>query len=162
MAKSFTRTYKSWNGMIQRCHGDKGSKHPRYGGRGIYVCERWRIFENFLEDMRECPEDHTIDRIDNDGNYTPENCRWATKKQQANNTKDTIWIELGRETHTLSQWSEMTGIPSLTFLARLRRGLSLDDIINKPRPRRHKVTSSESITWLGTLKRRKQEILQHT
>jgi hypothetical protein len=78
-----TRTYQSWCSMIARC-----GSHPDYAGRGIKVCARWRTFANFLADMGERPEGLTLDRYpDNDGNYRPGNCRWATPKQQAENRR---------------------------------------------------------------------------
>ena len=71
--------------MLQRCGGSTRAEWPRYGGRGITVCERWRWFPNFLADMGACPPERSLDRIDNDGNYEPGNCRWATMQQQVHN-----------------------------------------------------------------------------
>ncbi len=93
------RTHKSWDHMIQRCTNPNHVKYPRYGGRGITVCDRWRKFSNFLDDMGERPERMTIDRINNDGNYEPSNCRWATMSQQIKNQD---WPSVCRLGHPFS------------------------------------------------------------
>lgn len=97
--------------MISRCYVPSATEYENYGGRGIKVCERWRRFENFYEDMGERPTPkHSLDRIDVNKDYTPENCRWATFKEQCDNKVNTIWISFNGETHTVSDWAKKLGM----------------------------------------------------
>lgn len=82
-----TRSYSAWANMLNRCRNPADAKYPRWGGRGITVCKRWDKFENFLADMGEPPEGLSLDRIDNNGDYKPSNCRWATAHQQVHNRR---------------------------------------------------------------------------
>lgn len=96
-----TPTYTSWEAMRARCNNPKNVDYHSYGGRGIKVCERWASFVNFLADMDERPEGMTLDRIDNDGNYEPGNCRWTTKEVQRDNSTLSIDYKTGRFKRTI-------------------------------------------------------------
>lgn len=121
-------TYKIWVVMRTRCNNPNFPKYPRYGGRGIRVCERWDRFENFLADMGERPAGMSIDRIDNDGDYCPENCKWSTNKEQSRNQRWTVRLTYNGETKTRQEWCEIHGIKLSTFRHRLSRGWTLDQI----------------------------------
>lgn len=114
-----TSIYRSWQHMKARCltHADKDFKH--YGGRGIKICERWENFENFLADMGEKPEGLTIERIDNDGNYEPDNCKWATQKEQLRNSRNNRIICYQGESRLLIDWANILGIGRSTLAYRL-------------------------------------------
>lgn len=117
-----TKVYKTWQQMRQRCENPKDTSYHRYGGRGIKVCDRWQEFENFLLDMDEPPVGASIDRIDNDGDYTPENCRWATVQEQQNNIRTNRLFTHEGKTQTLAQWSRELGIPYHVLKYRLDHG----------------------------------------
>lgn len=118
-----TSEYKTWLGIKERCFNPNSKFYKDYGGRGITMCDRWNnSFSNFLADVGPRPPNMTIDRKDNNGNYKPGNCRWATKSEQSNNRRDNRILELGDQKMTMSQWAEKTGIKVGTIWARLDRG----------------------------------------
>jgi hypothetical protein len=118
-------TYHSWAGMKARCTNPNHSSFERYGGAGVLLCERWLSFENFLADMGERPPGTTLDRYPNqNGNYEPGNCRWATDEQQARNKGNNRLLTLDGVTRTTAEWSEVLGLPQATISDRLRRGRS--------------------------------------
>jgi hypothetical protein len=122
-----TAEYKTWSGMIQRCHNLNHKNYDCYGGRGITVCDRWLdSFENFLADMGPRPTGMTLDRSDNDKGYSPDNCRWATKEQQANNTRANVFIEWNGKRQTRSQWERELNMKPTTLRGRLARGWSME------------------------------------
>jgi len=93
-----TPTYNSWAQISQRCENKNNAAFNNYGGRGITVCARWRVFENFLADMGERPLGCSLDRVNNDGNYEPVNCRWATRLEQARNRRPRRFYKKPKET----------------------------------------------------------------
>jgi hypothetical protein len=125
-----------WRSMIQRCHNPNDKAFPKYGGRGIEVCDRWRTsFVNFISDIGRRPSpDHSVDRIDNNGNYEPENCRWATRKQQSRNQRKTPIVTYMGETKPLCDWADECGIDRKTLYLRLKRGWGIEKMLStKPR-----------------------------
>ena len=118
--KSYTPEYRVWRDMKNRCDLSTNSAYKNYGGRGITYVERWSVFENFYNDMGPRPTGTTLDRIDNQKDYSPENCRWATMKQQQNNKRTNRFITLEGVTKTVTEWAETLGIPVSTFRYRLK------------------------------------------
>jgi len=128
-----TPTYVCWQGMIQRCYDKNFSRYYLYGGRGIEVCDRWRDFRNFLADMGEKPDKMSIDRYpNNDGNYEPSNCRWATMKQQGQNRRTNKLLIHNGESKSVSEWAEIMEVPRSVFQDRIRLGWSDSAIITTP------------------------------
>ncbi len=122
--KSHTSIYVAWCSMRSRCSDPKSESYSRYGGRGIRVCDRWNFsFESFISDMGDRPEGMTIELIDNDGNYEPGNCRWATVAEQGRNKSNNRMITAFGMTYCLSEWVEITGMARTTLKKRLNRGI---------------------------------------
>lgn len=116
--------YNSWRGMMSRCYREKDISYKSYGGRGIKVCEEWHCVEGFEKWVEANPyfKGATIDRIDTDGNYEPQNCRWATHFEQCKNRRNSILIEYGGEVHNITEWAQITGINRSTLNNRYWRG----------------------------------------
>lgn len=129
-----TRTYGIWSGMLTRCTNKLDEAYSRYGGIGITVCNRWaESFENFFADMGECPSGLSIERIDNDLGYSPENCEWATYSQQAKNTRRTRLITSNGKTLCISDWAKEVGISEATIRCRIDRfNWSPTDAVSTP------------------------------
>lgn len=126
--------YASWYHMRQRCNYEKNHHYSYYGGRGITVCERWNVFENFYTDMGPRPSaSHTLDRIDTNGNYEPDNCRWATKKEQQRNRRVNVLHEYQGRQCTLAELAEIAGIHPSSLRKRLKRGASVEDAVSRPK-----------------------------
>lgn len=131
--RSRSRIYKIWQAIHQRCRNPNIPRYKHYGKRGINVCERWNQFENFFEDMGETySDDLTIDRIDNDGNYCKENCRWSNYEQQANNTSRTIYLEFENKRKALSVWCRERHMNYAAVLWRIKNGWSATDALTTP------------------------------
>lgn len=120
--KTNSKTYRIWGGMIQRCTNPKNHKFHRYGGRGIKVCESWKNFAAFLKDMGECPDGKQIDRINNNEDYTKENCRWADIKTQARNRSNNRIIEINGDKKTMTEWCEKLNMSPIMVRMRIHRG----------------------------------------
>ncbi len=117
-----TRVYRIWAGMKQRCENPNNTAYHRYGGRGIKVCDRWQDFDNFLSDMGDPYDWQSLDRLDNDGDYEPGNCRWATTQEQQNNLRSNRLFTHDGKTQTLAQWARDLGIAYHVLKYRLNNG----------------------------------------
>lgn len=139
--KRNTRLFNIWYKMIQRCTNPKEAAYKDYGHRGIYVCQEWlNSFEAFWDWAQKngYRDDLSIDRIENNGPYSPENCRWATQKEQANNRRSNIIIEYKGESHNIAEWAKITGIKSGTLLRRYKQGWTLEEIFEPTHPHGYK------------------------
>lgn len=125
--------YRIWNEINKRCHNVSCKKYKNYGARGIKVCSRWHDFANFYSDMGPRPSlQHSIDRIDVNGDYSPENCRWSTPKAQARNKTNTVFVEFLGEKKSLGEWCEIYGMRTNTVLGRLKLGWPIEKALTTP------------------------------
>lgn len=128
-----SRAYAIWHSMVNRCHQPNCKTYRAYGGRGVSVCDRWRrSFENFFSDMGNPPDGCSIDRIDNAVGYQPDNCRWATSREQQLNRRDTIRLTLGEHTKPLTVWAESLSISPITLATRIKRGWTHERALTTP------------------------------
>ncbi|MBD2076323.1 hypothetical protein H6F86_21050 [Phormidium sp. FACHB-592] len=130
----YKRLYSIWDLMIKRCYDPSYGNWIRYGGRGIKVCDRWlNSFEAFVSDMGDRPSpEYSLDRTDNNADYTPENCRWATAKEQGRNKRNNRLITINGETKCLSEWAESFGISASVVYQRLRSGWDFQTALKAP------------------------------
>lgn len=124
--------YSVWKGMMSRCYRASDKDYPKYGGRGIKVCQQWHKFANFENDIGERPEGTSLDRVDVDGNYEPGNCRWATPEVQQRNRRCNRVFEIHGERFTFSEVCQQNSIAESTLRNRLNKGMSLDEALSVP------------------------------
>ncbi len=130
-----TRIYDIWTQMKSRCGNPSHKDYHHYGGRGIIVCGRWKdSFEAFYSDMGPRPSNrHTLDREDNEGDYNPENCRWATMSQQNRNKSTNRLLTIAGETKCIAEWAKTAGLTPSILYARLSRGWSDEEAVSRPK-----------------------------
>lgn len=137
--KSHTRTFRIWSQMKTRCSNPKNIRWHCYGGRGIKVCDRWmNSFESFLEDMGECPDGYSIERIDVNGNYEPSNCKWIPLSRQAANTRQNVFLTYEGKTQTIADWAREKGFPYGVLRHRIAKGWSVEEALTKPFERQNR------------------------
>ena len=140
LSKQFPGSYRAWKDMRFRCNRESSHDYADYGGRGIVVCAKWNDFSNFVSDMGERPEGMSLDRIDVNGPYSSENCRWATAKQQANNKRSNRIVS----GVTLQELADGVGLDRSKLRYRLNNGYSIEDAVNPGDFRRERRSSDRN------------------
>lgn len=130
-----TRLYRIWRNMKERCYNPNNTYYKNYGERGITICDEWR--DNFVEFQKWAisngyQDDLTIDRINNNKGYEPNNCQWATRMEQSNNLKKNIILEYNEEKHTMAEWSRILNISYIALCHRIERGWSVERALSTP------------------------------
>lgn len=138
---SHDSTYKEWIQIKSRCYNKNHHKYPRYGGRGIVMCDEWLNspleFAKWMNETKPKDGYYTIDRIDNDGPYSPENCKWSTRKEQQRNTSQNRILEFNGESHCMSEWAEIMGINYKLLSNRISKGWSIERALTEPVNKKH-------------------------
>jgi hypothetical protein len=129
---SDTKIYRIWQQMIRRCEVPHDPAYANYGGRGISVCPEWHEFSRFIADVGIRPEGLQLDRIDNNGNYEPDNWRWVTAKINRNNQRNNRIIEFGGYSRTIAEWADALGVNYRTLNNRLNRGWPVERALTEP------------------------------
>lgn len=123
--------YHVWQSMRDRCMNPKSRAWNDYGGRGIKICERWNDFKTFAADMGDRPEGHSLDRIDNNGGYSRENCRWADKKTQQRNRRVAVYVTVEGKKYRALDLASIAGVKTDTIVSRANRGLPYDQVVSQ-------------------------------
>lgn len=146
-----TRLFKIWGSMHERCERSKHKHYADYGGRGITVCKEWKEFVPFRDwaNLNGYSENRSIDRINVNAGYSPENCRWVTTKEQANNKRNNHRVSWNGNTFTLAEWADISGLNPTTIKERLKAGWSVEDALSKPVRKRTKGYRSSSAKMDG-------------
>lgn len=129
-----TPEWEVWSSMRRRCYDQNAISYPRYGGRGIAVCDSWNnSFKSFFDDMGERPsKDHSIERIDNNRGYDPDNCRWATRVEQSRNRRSNRILTFNGESRCVMEWAEYLGVNNQALYRRLYKGWPVDRALSTP------------------------------
>jgi hypothetical protein len=131
---SKTSIYRRWANMIQRCSDPNIKSFKSYGGRGIQVCDRWLEFENFIADMGKPPTPkHSLERKDVNGNYEPDNCKWATHREQSNNKRDSIWCTRNGVSKPVIEWCRELHVPYKRVITRIENGWGAEEALSVPK-----------------------------
>lgn len=129
--KKIPPLYHVWQDMKGRCRNPNNRQWNDYGGRGIKVCDRWlHDYQTFAADMGDRPEGHSLDRINNNGDYTPENCRWADRKTQQRNQRRAVFVDIDGVRHRAIELAEQAGVKTDTIIDRAKRGLSFEEVMS--------------------------------
>ncbi len=141
------KVYAIWASMKARCSNPNNISYHYYGGRGIQVCDRWKTFENFLADMGEKPDNYSLERVDVNGDYNPQNCIWILRSEQSLNTRRTIYLTLDNLTYPLMEWSRKIGISADILRTRKRLGWTDEEALLYPSNRGVKMRKKRSLNY---------------